>query len=109
MQRMGMMSHLRPEHVEAYKKGHADPWPSVLDQIGRSNIRNYSTFLREPENVLFAYFEYHGSDFAADMRAMADDPETQRWWAIMKPMHAPLETRAEGEWWAPMEEVFYVP
>jgi L-rhamnose mutarotase len=41
---------------------------------------------------------------------MADDPETQRWWAIMKPMHhAPLETRAEGEWWAPMEEVFYVP
>jgi L-rhamnose mutarotase len=88
---------------------HADPWPSVLEQIGRSNIRNYSIFLREPENVLFAYFEYHGSDFAADMRAMADDPETQRWWAIMKPMHAPLETRAEGEWWAPMEEVFYVP
>jgi L-rhamnose mutarotase len=51
----------------------------------------------------------HGSDFVADIRAMADDPETQRWWAIMKPMHAPLETRAEGEWWAPMEEVFYVP
>ncbi len=78
-------------------------------EIGCSNIRNYSIFLREPENVLFAYFEYHGSDFAADMTAMADDPETQRWWAIMKPMHAPLETRAEGEWWAPMEEVFYVP
>ncbi len=108
MQRMGMMIHLRPEHVEAHKKAHADPWLSVLEQIGRSNIRNYSIFLREPENVLFAYFEYHGSDYAADMRAMADDPETQRWWAIMKPMHTPLETRAEGEWWAPMEEVFYV-
>ena len=55
---------------------------------------------------LFATFEYHGSDFDADMAAMAADPKTQEWWAIMKPMQAPLETRAPGEWWADMEMVY---
>jgi L-rhamnose mutarotase len=25
----------------------------------------------------------------------------------MMPMQAPLDTRAEGEWWANMEEVFH--
>jgi L-rhamnose mutarotase len=28
-------------------------------------------------------------------------------WPLMKPMQIPLETRAEGEWWADMEEVFH--
>ncbi len=45
--------------------------------------------------------------FDADMAKMADDPKTQKWWDIMKPMQQPLETRAEGEWWANMEEVFH--
>lgn len=102
-----MMIRLRQEHVAAYKLAHADVWPSVLARISASNIRNYSIFLREPENVLFAAFEYHGTDFAADMRRMAADPETQRWWAIMEPYQEPLETRTDGEWWAMMEEVFY--
>jgi L-rhamnose mutarotase len=108
MKRMGMMIRLRPEHIAEYKRAHAEVWPSVLAQISDSNMRNYSIFLREPENLLFAVFEYHGTDFAGDMQRMAEDPETQRWWAIMKPYQEPLETRADGEWWAMMEEVFHV-
>jgi L-rhamnose mutarotase len=41
------------------------------------------------------------------MDKMAADPKTQEWWAIMKPMQIPLETRAKDEWWAEMEEVFH--
>jgi L-rhamnose mutarotase len=41
------------------------------------------------------------------MAKMAADPKTQEWWAIMKPMQEPLPTRASGEWWAGMEEVFH--
>jgi L-rhamnose mutarotase len=108
MRRMGMMVRLRTEHIDTYKKAHAEVWPSVLAQIDRSNIRNYSIFLREPENLLFAYFEYHGSDFIVDMKLMSDDAETKRWWDLMKPLQEPLETRSEGDWWAMMEEVFYV-
>jgi L-rhamnose mutarotase len=108
MKRMGMMIRLRAEHIAEYKRAHAEVWPGVLAQIGRSNIRNYSIFLREPENILFAVFEYHGNDFSADMAKMAEDPETRRWWAIMEPYQEPLGTRAEGDWWATMEEVFHV-
>jgi L-rhamnose mutarotase len=42
------------------------------------------------------------------MAKMAADPETQRWWAICKPCQNPLANRAEGEWWADMEEVFHL-
>jgi L-rhamnose mutarotase len=39
---------------------------------------------------------------------MAADAKTQEWWTIMNPMQAPLENRADGEWWAAMQEVFHV-
>jgi hypothetical protein len=40
----------------------------------------------EHGELLFAYFEYHGSDSAADMGKMTACPEIQRWWALMFPM-----------------------
>jgi L-rhamnose mutarotase len=41
------------------------------------------------------------------MEKLASFQKIQEWWDIMKPMMIPLETRAEGEWWAEMEEVFH--
>ena len=105
MKRYGMVIGLRPEAEAEYRKYHAAVWPGVLDMIRQCNIRNYSIFLKD--HRLYAYFEYHGSDFAADMAKMAADAETQRWWAIMNPMQEPIPTRKEGEWWAEMEEVFH--
>lgn len=109
MQRVGSLIALKPEHIAEYKRVHAAVWPDVLKQIEASNITNYSIFLREPENLLFAYFEYVGSDLKADMAAMAADPRTQEWWRVCMPMQDPIETAAEGEWWAPMKEVFHHP
>lgn len=107
MQRMGMVITLHASRVEDYKRLHADAWPEILDGISRANIHNYSIFLKEPENLLFGYWEYDGSDFAADAAQMAADPMTQKWWALTDPCQKPLETRAQGEWWAMMEEVFH--
>jgi L-rhamnose mutarotase len=107
MQRMGMMIGIRPEKIDEYKALHADAWPGVLAQIADSNIRNFSIYLREPENVLFGYFEYYGDDFAGDMARMAEDPETQRWWTLTDPCQEPLASRAEGEYWSFLEEVFH--
>ena len=67
MQRYGSVIGIRPEKLAEYKALHAAVWPAVLQQIQRSNIRNYTIYLREPENLLFSHFEYHGTDFAADM------------------------------------------
>jgi L-rhamnose mutarotase len=107
MQRMGQVIGLNAEKIAEYKRLHAAVWPDVLKTITACNIKNYSIFLKEPENLLFAYFEYHGTDFAADMANMASDKTTQEWWAACMPCQAPLATRAEGEWWAGMEEVFH--
>ena len=108
MQRMGSVLGIKPEAVAEYKRIHAEVWPEVLAMIAACNIRNYTIFLKEPENLLFSYFEYHGADFAADAAKMAADPKTQEWWSVCRPMQAPLPTRKEGEWWAEMENVFHV-
>ena len=110
MERYGSVIKIKPEHLEEYKELHANAWPEVLEQIRDSNIRNYSIFHRQlddGEHYLFSYFEYVGDDFEADMAAMAEDPTTQRWWDVCKPMQIPLDTRKEGEWWSDMESVFY--
>jgi L-rhamnose mutarotase len=108
MQRMGFVIGLRPEHLEEYKRLHAEAWPGVLDRLRQSNITSYSIFLRQPEMLMFSYWEYTGTDFDADNAAIAQDPVTQDWWRLCGPMQCPLESRAKGEWWSPMEEVFHL-
>lgn len=107
MQRKGMVIGVRPEKIEEYKRLHAAVWPDVLAMISACNIKNYSIFLKEPENLLFSFFEYHGTDYETDMARMAADPKTQEWWAVCMPCQQPLDTRGQGEWWAEMDEVFY--
>ena len=106
MKRFGQVIGVKPEHFEAYKKYHAAVWPEVLMMITACNIRNYSIFHKD--GLLFAYMEYTGDDFDADMEKMAADLKTQEWWAIMEPMQRPVETHKEGEWWADMDEVFHL-
>jgi L-rhamnose mutarotase len=78
----------------------------VLKMITACNIRNYSIYHKD--GTLFAYFEYVGKDFAADMAKMAADPTTQEWWAVCQPCQLPLAGRASDEWWAAMDEVFHL-
>jgi L-rhamnose mutarotase len=110
MQRFGSVIGVAPGKVDEYVRLHQRVWPGVLARISASNIRNYSIFLRrldDGQHLLFSYFEYHGADFARDMAAVAADPETQRWWQLTAPCQVPLRSRAPGEWWAAMSEVFH--
>ncbi|HOW40397.1 MAG TPA: L-rhamnose mutarotase [Bacteroidales bacterium] len=106
MKRIGQLIGVKPEHFEAYRRYHAAVWPEILDMIKKCNIQNYSIFHKD--GMLYAYMEYTGSDFEADMAKMAADPKTQEWWSVMKPMQSPVDTRKEGEWWADMDEVFHL-
>lgn len=105
MKRYGQVIRLDPRQKEMYVNHHKACWPEVLQTIKECNIRNYSIFLRG--DLLFSYFEYHGQDFAGDMKMMAADPATQKWWKLVGKAQIPLEDRKEGEWWAEMEEVFH--
>lgn len=105
VKRYGWVIKVKPEKLDYYKELHANPWPGVLDQITKSNIRNYSIYLKD--DYLFGYFEYTGNDFEGDMARMAEDSTTRRWWKETDPCQQPLETRKHGEWWASMDEVFH--
>jgi L-rhamnose mutarotase len=107
VRRVAAMVRLRPEHEQEYIRLHAEVWPDVLAQIARSGIRNYSIFLRD--GLLVAYYEYVGDDLERDLAAMAQDPATRAWWELTDPCQQPVEGAAEGEWWAPMTEVFHTP
>jgi len=106
MKRYGQIIGLDPQRLDEYKKYHAEAWPEVVSMIRACNITNYSIFHKD--GMLYAYFEYTGVDFAADMAKMAADPKTIEWWDVMIPMQRPVENRSQGEWWANLEEVFHV-
>ena len=57
--------------------------------------------------TLFAYFEYIGDDFEADMAAMAADPIVQEWWTLTDAMQEPDPEREPGTWWLTLPEVFH--
>lgn len=105
MKRYGTVIKVRPEKFEEYKRLHADTWEGVLKRNHECNIRNYSIYHRD--GFLFSYYEYIGDDWAADMEKMAADPVVQEWWKLCIPCQQPVDTAEEGDWWAPMEEVFY--
>ena len=107
MERMGMVIGIKPVKITEYKQLHAECWPEILQGLSDANVKNYSIFLREPENLLFGYWEYHGNDFEADMKSIADQAVTQRWWELCSPCQVPLESKAPGEHWAMMESVFH--
>ncbi len=109
MQRYGMVLKVRPEKLAEYKRLHAAVWPAVLEMIKACHIQNFSIHEREIAGrlYLFAYLEYTGTDFAADMARMAADPTTQEWWKLCQPCQEPLASRAPGEWWANMDELFH--
>ena len=101
---------LKPEKMAEYKKLHAETWPEILNLIEKSNIRNYSIHLGEPEEgklYLFAYFEYVGQDMEKDMEAMAGHDVMHKWWELTDACQIPCPTRKEGEFWMELEEVFY--
>lgn len=109
--RYGMVTGIDPDKIDLYKALHAAPWPGVLKTLKACHVRNYSIYLKEiaGKHYLFSYFEYTGQHFDADMKKMAADTTTQRWWKETAPLQLPLpDAVAAGQTWSPMEEVFYM-
>lgn len=107
--RFGQIIRLKPECYDEYKRLHDNAWPEVLDLIRACNIRNYSIFHRG--GLMFAYFEYIGDNFEADMAKAMADPDMQAWWKLTDPCQHPFEGNSggstEGNWWLEMEELFH--
>jgi L-rhamnose mutarotase len=106
MKRYARIIGVKSEAIDAYERIHAEVWPGVVDTIRKCNIRNYSIF--RYNTILFAYMEYVGNDFNADMALMAADPVTKEWWTHTDPMQEPVPDCPPGAWWMEIPEVFHV-
>lgn len=104
--RFGQVIRIKPEGREQYIRYHANPLPGVNEMIKKCHISNYSIFIRG--DYMFAYFEYDGTDYDADMKKMAADPATQHWWSLVQPLMQPLDDRKQGEFWADMLEIYHL-
>ena len=106
-----MIIKLKPEKYEEYKRLHEHVWQEVLDQLAQSNIHNYSIFHKS--GLLFSYFEHSGVDLAADWALLQANPRVREFWKLTDPCQEPVEGNSsgsvEGNWWIPMEELFYMP
>jgi L-rhamnose mutarotase len=110
-QRFAWVTGLKPEKAAYYRDLHAHPWPSVDRMIKSCHIQNFSIHEREIDGklYLFAYLEYTGKDFDADMKRMAADPETVRWWKETDPCQSPLpDAAAKRKIWADTKEVYFL-
>lgn len=110
VQRVGMVIGVKPRMVESYVLIHKYTWPEVLQKICDGNIREYSIYLHKLRDkyYIFSYFEYVGDDFAADMAMIDSGPATIAWMKFTdEGCQLPIPTRAKGEWWAVMEEIFH--
>lgn len=101
----GQVGRLKPEKIAEYKKLHREVWPDVLAMIKECNMENYSIFLRK--DLVFAYFEYSGTDFASDMKHMEADPVTQNWWKLTKPCFDKMDESSKVAFYEDMENIFY--
>jgi len=108
IKRFGSVIGLKPEKEQYYRKLHANTWPSVIERLKTSNVQNFSIYVTELEGkrYLFSYFEYTGNDYERDMKLIAEDSETRRWWKETDPCQIQLPTRKLGANWSEMEMVF---
>ena len=110
LQRFGAVIGLKAEKKDYYDKLHAEPWPEINAMIKKCNIQNYSIYEVELDGklYLFAYFEYTGDDFKADMALMAADPKMKQWWAETDPCQIRLPGTPDDEQWLPIPPVYHL-
>lgn len=103
-----MVIGLHADRVDEYRRLHADVWPEVLRALSDNGVRNFTIFLKQPENLLFGTFDYIGDDYDAAASRIAEDAATQDWLKLTDACQKPLDNREPGEWWAFMQQIFHV-
>ncbi len=111
-QRYAWVTGLKTDKAARYEYLHAHVWPGVNQMIKQCHIRNFSIHecSINGQLYLFAYLEYTGTNFDADMKKMASDPVTQSWWRQTDPCQTPLpDAAAKGKTWSDTKEVYFLP
>lgn len=103
MKRFGFKMKLFPGFREEYRRRHNEIWPELVKLLKDAGIGNYSIFLDEETNTLFAYQEQSGENSSQDL---GETEIVSKWWRYMadimetNPDNSPITT--------PLEGVFYM-
>ena len=71
---------LKPGLKEEYKRRHDLIWPELSDLLKEAGVSNYSIFLDEETNILFAVQTISGSRNSQDL---SKNEIVKKWWAYM--------------------------
>ena len=94
---------LYPGFREEYRKRHNEIWPELVKLLQNEGIGNYSIFLDEETNTLFAYQEQSGSGSSQDL---GQTEIVKKWWKYMADI---METNPDNSPVSiPLEQVFYM-
>ena len=72
--------HLKPGGAREYKLRHDNIWPELKLLLSEAGIYDYTIFLDEETDTLFAFQKIHGDQGSQDL-AVSDI--VRRWWAYM--------------------------
>ncbi len=94
---------LYPGFKEEYRKRHDKLWPELEELLKKEGICNYSIFLDEETNTLFAYQEQTGESSSQDL---GQTEIVKKWWKYMADI---METNPDNSpVTVPLEQVFYL-
>jgi L-rhamnose mutarotase len=101
--RFGFKMKMLPGFREEYQKRHNEIWPELKALLKNEGIGNYSIFLDEETNTLFAYQEQTGESSSQDLGSM---DVVKKWWKHMADI---METNPDNSpVTIPLEEVFHM-
>jgi L-rhamnose mutarotase len=80
MKRVAFKMKLKAGKAAEYKKRHDEIWPELAELIRSSGVYDYSIFLDEETNILFACQKVSGEGGSQDLGSLEI---VQRWWAYM--------------------------
>jgi L-rhamnose mutarotase len=101
--RMAFKMKLLPGCKEEYIKRHQAIWPALAELLKTNGVYDYSIFIDEESNTLFAVQKVSGNAGSQDM---GSHEVVQAWWKYMSdimethPDHSPVTVK--------LEEVFYL-
>lgn len=103
MERKAFKMFLNEGQKEEYKKRHDEIWPELKKLLKDAGVHEYSIFLDEESNTLFAFQKVSGDGGSQDL---GETEIVQKWWKYMSTVmpsnedNSPISTE--------LEEVFYM-
>ncbi|WP_461630026.1 L-rhamnose mutarotase [Labilibaculum euxinus] len=103
MKRLAFKMHLNEGQREEYKKRHNELWPELKQLLKEAGVNEYSIFIDEETNTLFAFQKLSRNGGSQDL---GQTEVVKKWWEFMADI---MKTNADNSPVSvPLEEVFYL-